>query len=323
MRLISLLLVAALGATDPLCNDADTKIESIRRLRTKGELQAARELAEKLVDCAAFAAADRIALRLELAEVLEHQGLHHESLPVPEALRHIEAAAALDDDPAPATAAAIELARAGYHYRAEARTRLFPKAILHVQQAISRFQEAGDRHGEADALHLLGVLRFQRGEYDEARELFDRSLAVDDEAGSRPFFRGEHDRYAGFLLLTRGDREAALAAFESSLAAYQQAGAVGESLFAAITYASTLVAADRARDAQEPLLYALMIAEKLDSPSGKSRAALVLGQLYEKLGDPAGAAHAYELTAAIARAIGSDAVERQASASLQRLVTAR
>lgn len=321
MSLIPLLLVAVLSATDPLCTDPEAKIDNVRRLRLQGELAAARNLAEKAAACEAFETESRIAFHLELARILDRQGLHRNTRPVTEALAQIAAAAALAGDPDPATAAEIELARADYHYRAEGRTRLFATATLHAKKAIHLFQEAGDQRGEADAVHRLGLIHFQKGELEPARSLFDRSLELDDEAGSRPFFRGEYYRHAGFTLYAGGDLEAAIPFFESSLTYRKQAGAVDASLFAAITYANALVEAGKPKEAQEPLLYALMIAEKLDSPAGKSRAGLTLGKMYESLGDPASAAHAYEMTARIARAIGSEGVERQAAESLQRLVT--
>jgi tetratricopeptide (TPR) repeat protein len=318
MSLIALLLAAALAATDPICTGAEAKVESVRQLRLQGELSAARGLAEKAAACTALAPEVRVALYLELAAVLDREALHRNTL-APEALQQIEAAAALVPDPAPATAARIELARAEYHYRAEERKGFYPLALLHAEQAVRSFQEAGDRHGEADAVHRLGLVRLKRGEIDEARTLFERALELDDGAGSRPFFRGEHDRYAGFVLYAGGDVEAALPLFESSRGYYRQAGAVDESLFAAITYASALIDAGRPGEAPEPLVYALMVAEKLDSPAGKSRTLLTLGEMYEKLEDPPSATQAYELAAKIARTIADESVERQAIDRLRRL----
>ncbi len=319
MSWIPLLLAAALTATNPLCNDAEGKLENVQRLRLLGELPTAHKLAASAAACEGFTAEERIAFHLELARILDREGLHQNTRPVIEALRQIDAAAALVENPGTALAAKLELARADYHYRAELRMRLFPTATLHAKQAINLFQEAGDRRGEADAVHRLGLILFQRGELEEARTLFDRSLELDDEAGSRPFFRGEYYRHAGFTLYGGGDLEAAIPFFERSLEYRKQAGAVDASLFAATTYGSALVDAGRSQEALEPLLYALMIAEKIDSPTGKSRAALALGKLYEGLEDLASATHGYELAAKIARDIGSQSIERQAVESLQRV----
>lgn len=321
MSWIPLLLVAALSATDPLCNDPEAKIDNVLKLRLQGELAAAQNLAEKAAACEAFAPESRIALHLELARILDRQGLHHDTRPVPEVLAQIDAAAALADGRGPALLAQIELARADYHFGVEGRTRFFSISTLHAEKAVSLFQEAGDKHGEADAVHQLGLIHFQKGEIEAARKLFDQALELDDEAGSRPLFRGEYYRHTGFTLYAGGDLEAAIPFFERSLASRKQAGAVDASLFAAITYANALVDSGKTQEAREPLLYALMIAEKLDSPAGKARAGLTLGKMYEQLGDPASATHAYEMASRIARIIGSESVERQAAESLQRLVT--
>jgi hypothetical protein len=85
------------------------------------------------------------------------------------------------------------------------REREFPIAEKHAQLAIDMFHEIGDRHGEAEAVHRLGLIEMQRGNMESAHELFDRSLEVDRAAGERTFFRGEYERHVGFVLMHRGD----------------------------------------------------------------------------------------------------------------------
>jgi Tfp pilus assembly protein PilF len=46
-------------------------------------------------------------------------------------------------------------------------------------------REIGDRKGEADSLHNLGLIAITRGDRDEARRLYQESLAIKREIGDR------------------------------------------------------------------------------------------------------------------------------------------
>ncbi len=87
-----------------------------------------------------------------------------------------------------------------------------------AEEAGRLFRQAGDLHGEADAVHKEGLIHFQRGEHGPARELFDRSLELDLEGGERLLFCGDYQRHVGFIHLRQGDPSAALPYFERSLA---------------------------------------------------------------------------------------------------------
>lgn len=294
------------------CSAPGLAIDEIRTQRLLGALDEAQRLATVALDCPGLEPEFGVALHLELARIHDRVGLHHNSRPVPTALEHIEQAVALETNPDLSTSAALELGQADYHYRAEMSAREFPTAIRHAEAAIRLFREAGDARGEADAVHRLGLIHFQRRELERARQLFDRSLELDDEAGSRAFFRGEYHRHIAFVYFVSDDVEAAIPHFQKSLRYRKDAVAIDASLFAAVSLGSALVDAGRAPEAVEPLLYALMIAEKIDSPAGKSRAGLVLGKMYEALGDPGSARQAYAMTLGLARSIGYQSIVRQA-----------
>ncbi len=321
MSLAFFVLTSLLATGTSPCHDPGRVTDQVRAQRLQGELAEAQLLARETLRCEQLAPEITIALHLELARILDRFGLHRNTRPVLEALPHLEEAAALISHPSPAIAAAVELGKSDYHYRAEMSERQFPLAIQHAEAAIRLFQEAGDQHGEADAVHRLGLIHFQRRELQKARQLFDRSLELDDTAGSRTFFRGEYNRHVAFIHVRSNDIAAAVGYFQRSLQNRKEAGAVDASLFAAVSLASALVDIGRAPEALEPLLYAWMIAEKIDSGFGKSLVGIVLGQLYEALDDQKSAEHAYTMTLALARAIDRSSIVRQAEEALALLAT--
>ncbi len=319
MTSLVILLSSLLATGSASCADPSAAVDHVRSSRLAGALAEAQVLAEDTLRCHALTPEIGVALHLELARILDRVGLHRNTRPVLQALDHVHAAAALIPAPGPDLAAALELARADYYYRAEMSEREFPTATRHAEAAIRLFQEASDRHGEAEAVHRLGLIHFQRRELETARELFDRSLELDDAGGARVFFRGEYNRHVAFVHVLSDDVASAIPYFQKSLHNRREAGAVDASLFAAVSLASALVDVGRAREAVDPLLYALMIADKIDSLAGRSRAALVLGEMYEALGEPRSAGHAFELALGTARAIDYRSIASQAEEALVRV----
>jgi tetratricopeptide (TPR) repeat protein len=310
------LLVVATAEGAPLSPRPDEA--RVRALRLRGALGPARAAAEQALANGSLDPASELALRLELSRVHDRIGLHQNTRPVTAALEQIEAAAALSEK-APGSEADVEFARAEYRYRAEMDGRQFRLATLHADRAAERYRATGDRHGEADAVHLKGLIHLQRGESDAARKLFDRSLELDRSAGERPLFRGDYERHVGFLDRRRNDLPSAIRHFEESLRQRWQAGDVDASLFAANALASALVDAGRLAEARAPLLEAMMLAQALESPNGKAQNGLVLGRMYEKSGDARAARVAHELALGLAAAIALTSVEKEARAALERL----
>lgn len=294
-------------------------LNEIREHRLRGALTEAQTLAEQALQTHAEALADEVAFRLELARIHDRLGLHNNTRPVAAALEQIEVAASRAENADAATQAHISLAFAEYHYRAEMRERVFATATHYAEQAVEQFQQLGDVHGEAEAVHRLGLIELQRRNLDEAHVLFDRSLQLDQAGGERTFFLGEYGRHVGFVYLLKGDYASALPYFEQSLVARRKAGAIDASLFAANTLAGSLIALGRTADAFPHLMYGMMVAEQINSPMGKARIGLNLGRLYEQDGDLEAARLAFEMTHTIATAIGSS-MAQQAEEALERLV---
>jgi tetratricopeptide (TPR) repeat protein len=273
--LVTITLSAILGSVAPSLAApsaaADFDLTLVETMRLRGELDAAKQLLTAAIENPDFSPDSRIGQHLEMARVLDRIGLHRNTRPVAEALTHIDDAAELLSSASEYNRAAVELAYADYYYRAEMSEREFSTAEEHARRAIALYEEMGDGYGQADAVHRLGLIEFQRRNLDSAEALFKESLDLDIEAGERTFFRGEYERHVGYVFYRRGDVESATRHFERSLQARRDAGAIDASLFAAVSLASTLIELDRRDEAKPNLDYALNIAQRIESPVGLER----------------------------------------------------
>ena len=315
LKTIALFLLATWTCAAPA---DEQQVAEIRALRLAGELKEAQALGEQALG-ASQSSADAVALHIELARIHDRYGLHNNTRPVAEALEHVEAAASLVKASDELSAARVELAFANYYYRAEMAEREFATAIHHAQRAIEMFTALEDWHGAADAVHMLGLIRMQQGSYDEARTLFDESLALDIKGGRRVFFTGEYERHIAFVDRFTGDMEAAIPHFKRSLQARREAGAIDAGLFAAVALASTLIETGRAAEAGEHLEYALDIANDIGSGYGTAITLLALGQYHSDTGQLEEAREAFEQAAEAARSIGIASIERRANEALAAL----
>ena len=182
MRLLGVALVFVTAASLAGGAQGLASLDEVRTLRLAGELGDAREKAEQVLR-SDVDPAEAIAARLELAKIHDRVGLHHNTRPVAEALQNIDAASELLRPGDSKSAAAIQLAYGDYYYRAEMDDRLFTRATGYVDTAVKMFREVGDTRGEADAVHRRGLIHLQKRELDEARDLFDESLRLDEIDG--------------------------------------------------------------------------------------------------------------------------------------------
>lgn len=318
MRVLLLALtVSAWGA--PLSAQEGSRLQEVRALRLSGDLEEARELALRELAQGSPGVDAQVGLRIELARIHDRVGLHNNTRPVAAALHQIEAAEALSPPQGSLSEARLEMARAEYFYRAEMAEREFPTALRHARKARTLFQVLGDLHGEAEAVHRLGLIRMQRRELEEARRLFDLSLELDRQGGQRTFFRGEYERHVAFVLLLGGETAEAIPYFKRSLQFRRQAGAIDASLFAALSLASALIQVGRTEEAEGPLLYAALVAERLGSPVGKARNGYLLGQFYSARGDRQAARLAFQAALQAAEEIDYGSLASQVRGALESL----
>jgi tetratricopeptide (TPR) repeat protein len=309
------LLAGPAGGDDP-----GALLDRVRKLRLRGELVEAQSTAERGLASERASAADRVRLHLELARIHDRHGLHQNRRPVAAVLDHVEKAEALAGPGAPASLkGAIELVKAMHYYRADGAEAHRSAATRHAQEALRLFEQAADGHGAADAVHQLGLIHLMRRELGPARELFDRSLRLDDGAGSRAEFRGDYERHVGFVHTFAGNGAAAIPFLERSLRYRQDAEALDASLFAAEALGAALVDAGRGPEARPLLLQALLLAERFDSPVGRARTGMALGRMYEALNDGWSAALAYEMARRAAVSVSLDSIAGRAREALESL----
>jgi tetratricopeptide (TPR) repeat protein len=61
----------------------------------------------------------------------------------------------------------------------------YPQARQRYEESLAIERELGNRAGIASSLHQLGVLHHLQGEYPQARQRYEESLAVERELGNR------------------------------------------------------------------------------------------------------------------------------------------
>ncbi len=281
-----------------LCDLPAEYLPDIREQRLAGALVDAHSAANEMLDCV-MPPEDRVALLIELATIEDRVGLHQNTRPVPAVQRAIDKAAQMATELGDASKAVVALAKSDYFYRAEMSERKFEQAEHHAKNAANLFEQLGDKHGQSDAVHRLGLIHFQRRtenpeqELERARELFELSRDLDEAGGARAHFCGEYGRHVGYIYYVRGDFDAALPYFEQSLECRKQAGAIDASLFAAQTLGSTLIRAGQPEKAEAPILYGLVVALRMDSPVGIARLSYTLGDMYLATSDDVAAREAY------------------------------
>jgi len=286
-----------------------------------GQLETAKQLAGQALACPAATARDRVTLHLKLSAIYDRIGLHHNTRPVAESADQIDLAEKLAGSLGSAANARVDLARSKYFYRAEMMERKFIEAEKYGRSALAAFTAEKDIVGQADAVHALGLIYFQRRQLAEARGFFDQSLVFERSTGEpRAVMLADYGRHVGFIYLVSGDRAAAIPHFEQSFADRVNGGLKDPAMFAAITLASALVDEGRMEDAAEPLDYALQAAEDMSSPSGKVRALLVAGKFQVAQNNIESAKAAFIEARDIAEEIGLSSSASRAKASLERLI---
>jgi len=316
-----LLLVSCAGSTSTEARDVR---EQVSALRLAGKLDEARDSAEAALKLPELSSRGEILMRLELAKISDRVGLHTNTRPVKATLQEIEIADTLEIEIANTLAiplttglrAYINAAYATYYYRAEMSERVFAKADAYSYLAIAQHERAGNQHAQSDAVHQLGLIYLQTRDLGRARELFDESLRLDEEAGQRPWMLGEYHRHIAYIYVFSDDWASALPHFEKSLRYRIEAKAIDASLFAAISLGNALMKTGQVADAEQHLDFAMKIANEIHSPVGIARSAIVLATVYEQLERIPEARATYTMAFETSTAVGLTSVSTRAQAAL-------
>jgi pimeloyl-ACP methyl ester carboxylesterase len=253
--------------------------ENVRRLRLEGQLDKAAATALDYIGSNDSSVDQKHQMRLELATIYDRQSLHDGTRPSEMALgelRLIESKAAVLSAE---VLAGLNYGFARYFYRAEMPDREFEIAKKYVTRALDAYKALGDLYGQAEAVHLQGLIEMQRGNYEGAGVLFDESLRLDELAGARVFFRGEYERHMGFVLYFEGKLEESLLYFRRSVEARKTAGATDPLVFAKITLASVLNQLGNDHEALPTAKDAMTSARKIGSKVAQMRAQTIIDRI--------------------------------------------
>ena len=319
--LLGLLIMLTPAGSSPDCRDISALIAGVDRDFMEGSLRAAISEADRALSCPNASIDERVMLHLKRSGMYDRTGLHTNSRPVKAALQSIDSASELADQASLASRAAINLARARYYYRSEKPDSDYPASRKFARAALALFEELEDLHGQADTVHLTGLFHLLRDELDEAQVYFERSLDLEVRSGAaRPVMLADYERHMGFIYQMTGDLEQAIENFQRSFVIRRDNGLIDQAMFAAASLGRALINDNRAAEAEAPLVFALDTAEALDSPEGRARAGLALGQMHEQLGNREAAIEAFEATLVAAEEISRTSIIERASAALGRLL---
>jgi pimeloyl-ACP methyl ester carboxylesterase len=253
--------------------------ENVRRLRLEGQLDKAAATALEYIGSNDSSVDQEHQMRLELATIYDRQSLHDGTRPSEMALGQLRSIESKASMLSAEVLAGLNYGFARYFYRAEMPGREFEIAEKYVTQALDAYKSLGDIYGQAEAVHLQGLIEMQRGNYEGAGVLFDESLRLDELAGARVFFRGEYDRHMGFVLYFEGKLEESLLYFRRSVEARRTAGATDPLVFAEITLASVLNQLGNDHEALPVAKDALTSARKIGSKVAQVRAQTVIDRI--------------------------------------------
>ena len=174
------------------------------------------------------------------------------------------------------------------------------------QQALTIFEELGDRAGTATTHHNLGILAQRRGDYDTARKLYEQSLHIEEELGDRAGTANTYHQL-GMLAQRRGDYDTARKLYEQSLHIKEE---LGDRAGTATTHHQLGMLAQRRGDydtAHDRYQQALTIFENLGDRAGTANTYGQLGVLAQRRGDYDTARKLYEQSLHIEEELGDRA----------------
>jgi tetratricopeptide (TPR) repeat protein len=99
----------------------------------------------------------------------------------------------------------------------------YDEALKKYQQSLEIKEYLGDREGVAGSLHEIGRLHQARGEYDEALKKYQQSLEIEEELGDRAGVATSLHQF-GTLHLIRGEYDEALKKYQQSLEIEEELG---------------------------------------------------------------------------------------------------
>jgi tetratricopeptide (TPR) repeat protein len=181
------------------------------------------------------------------------------------------------------------------------------KAAMQIQQQVRQvFEESGDRHNSAVALHQIGILHHLQAEYSQALELYQQSLKIMEEIGDRAgVSKSLHQ--LGMLHQDQGGYSQALEFYQQSLKIVEE---IGDRAGIARSLLQIGILHFLQRDYPRTLKFtqeSLKIAEKINDQAGVSKCLHQIGLLHQEQGHLQRALEFYQQSLKIDEEIGDRA----------------
>lgn len=188
-------------------------------------------------------------------------------------------------------------------------------AIDLLEQALEISHEVNDRRMEGAALGNLGIIYRNLGQYERAIERYEQLLVISREIGDR---RGE-----GLALGNLGNAYRDLSRYDSALEFYEQALEISQEVGDSSSEGRSLVNlgsvySGLGRNEQAIDLYqqSIVIFQEIEDRQGEVGALLALGSTYDNLGQYERAIAIHEQGLALSREIGARQLEGEALGGL-------
>lgn len=140
-------------------------------------------------------------------------------------------------------------------------------AVARFQESLALWREAGDRAGEANALHGLARAKTNLGRYEEARALAAESLALEDRLGD-PQGIATSLNTLGEIARAEGDYERAAEHYDKCLGLFRRIGDAAASVSMLHNLGHAALARGRDREAEDFFAEALRLAAGLKDQMG-------------------------------------------------------
>ncbi len=182
----------------------------------------------------------------------------------------------------------------------------YAQAEQRYQDSLAIKEEIGDRAGIAACYHQLGMIAQLRGDYAQAEQRYQASLAIDEELGDRVGIAASYGQL-GMIAQERGDYAQAEQRYQASLAISEELG--DRAGIAACYHQLGMIAQERGDYAQAEQRYqaSLAIDEELGDRAGIAASYHQLGMIAQRRGDHAQAEQRYQASLAISEELGDRA----------------
>jgi tetratricopeptide (TPR) repeat protein len=218
---------------------------------------------------------------------------------------------------ASAIADALSELGAAYFYRSQAGDRAdYTEAASVFDQALALHKQTSNFCGLALTLFQIGLIAERRDDQTQALMQYQKAHTIAEQYQCT-FALASIERHLGFHYARVGDKAAALACLQRSLALYEQIGFVLFRPYMLLALGAALKAQGSWSSAADYYAQADDLARTLGAPRARMDAALAQAELHEEQGHRAAARQAYQQAYDLAAALGYAAGMARCEAKLR------